>query len=238
MSLVVKRLTEGVAVYFIPLFFQFTRGDSAVAAAVRLLPFILVMAFITLAQGALLSHPSGKYGMYMPWFLVGGCLAVAGGVLMYLVDRTTTEAWVYGASSLTGAGVGMFTQAGFSIAQASVPDEQHAMAAAFVALGQTAGITISLAIANAVFLNRAEGMLQRILPPSIGDEQIEAAVAGVGGDFVKKLSPELQLRVLDAIVEAMSRPYILVIVAGALVAMLSLIMKRERLFLAATAPGA
>jgi hypothetical protein len=225
-------------VYFIPLFFQFTRGDGPVEAAVRLLPLIIVMVVVTLVQGALLSHPSGKFGLYMPWFTVGGSLALVGAVLMYLVDSNTSDNWVYGASALVGAGTGMFGQAGFSIAQASVPEEKASVAAAFIALGQTGGITISLAIANALFINNAEDSLAAILPPSVTKEQIQAAIAGVGTGFFKELPPQMQVEVLDAIVDAISRPYILLITAGALVLTLSLVMKRERLFIAGAVPGA
>lgn len=94
--------------FFIPLFFQFTRGDSPIEAAVRLLPFILVMVVVTLTQGAVLS----RAGFYMPWFLVGGLLATAGGALMFTIDADTSTARVYGYSVLVGAGVGMFSQSG------------------------------------------------------------------------------------------------------------------------------
>ena len=225
-------------VYFIPLFFQFARDDSPVDAAVRLLPFILVMIFVTLVQGALFSHPSGRFGLYMPWFALGGALAITGGTLMYLVETTTSQTWIYGSSALLAAGVGTFTQAGFAITQASVPHSLAAVAAAFIALAQAGGGTIALAIANAVFVNNAQDRLVGVLPSSVTDGQVEAAIAGVGGDFVKLLPPQAQAAVLDAIVQALRKPYILTIVAGGVVLASSLLMKRERLFLAAHAPGA
>lgn len=44
-----------VPLYYIPLYFQFVRGDTAVKAAVRLLPFILLLVCTTnMASGALL----------------------------------------------------------------------------------------------------------------------------------------------------------------------------------------
>jgi hypothetical protein len=225
-----------VPVYFIPLLFQFTRGDSAIDAAVRLLPFIFCMVFACIFQGGLLSLPSGKFGLYMPWFTVGGCCVIAGGVLMYLVDSNTSQAWIYGSSSLLGIGVGMHAQSGFAIAQASVPESAASVAAAFIAVGQTAGINIALAISNAIFINTAENKLEQILP-FVSKDQIQLAIAGVGTELVKQLPAQLQAEVVDVIVDATRRPYILVITAGALVLVLSLVMKRERLFLAPTAMG-
>jgi hypothetical protein len=43
-----------VPLYFIPLYFQFVHGDSAIKAAVRLLPFVLVFVTTSLLSGALL----------------------------------------------------------------------------------------------------------------------------------------------------------------------------------------
>ncbi|KAH0438209.1 hypothetical protein CcaCcLH18_03476 [Colletotrichum camelliae] len=225
-----------VPVYFIPVFFQFTRGDSAIDAAVRLLPFIILAVFVTLLQGGVLSHPSG--GLYFPWFTVGGAIVVAASALMYVVEPSTSTAWVYGASAMLGAGVGTFTQAGFSIAQASVPEDKAAVASSMMALAQTSGINIALAVGNAVFLNRAEKRLTEILPDTVPEEQIQLAIAGVGGDFVQTLPPDMQAEILDAIVEALNLPYILVIVAGAVVLVSSLLCKRERLFMKPAGGGA
>ncbi|KAJ0287319.1 hypothetical protein COL940_002529 [Colletotrichum noveboracense] len=225
-----------VPVYFIPVFFQFTRGDSAIDAAVRLLPFIILAVFVTLLQGGVLSHPSG--GLYFPWFTVGGAIVVAASSLMYVVKPSTSTAWVYGASAMLGAGVGTFTQAGFSIAQASVPEDMAAVASSMMALAQTSGINIALAVGNAVFLNRAEKRLTEILPDTVPEEQIQLAIAGVGGDFVQTLPPDIQAEILDAIVEALNLPYTLVIVAGAVVLVSSLLCKRERLFMKPAGGGA
>ncbi|KAK1976355.1 major facilitator superfamily domain-containing protein [Colletotrichum cereale] len=227
-----------IPVYFIPIFFQFTRGDSAIDAAVRLLPFILVMVVVTLAQGGMLSHPSGRFGLYMPWFAVGGAITVAAATLMYVVETDTSTSWVYGASAMLGAGVGTYTQAGFSISQASVPEHMAAVAASLMALAQTSGINIALAVSNAVFLNRAETRLAEILPDNVTEDQIHLAIAGVGADFVTTLPPQMQQEVLEAIVEALNLPYILVITAGSLVLVCSVLMKRERLFMKVAVGGA
>lgn len=217
-----------VPLYMIPLFFQFTRGDSALDAAVRLLPYICVMVFACIVNGAILS----MYGLYMPWYLVGGIFDVIGAALMYTVDANTSTSAVYGYTSLIGLGTGMFVQASFSVAQGLVSPEDIPSAVGYITCGQVTGITIALAVANAVFLNKAEAGISVLLPNTPVD-QIQAAIAGVGSDFVKSLSPEMQTAVVDEIVTAMSKTYIGVIAAGALVVVMSLFMKRERIFLSA-----
>ncbi|KAK0381337.1 hypothetical protein CLIM01_01306 [Colletotrichum limetticola] len=222
-----------VPVYFVLIFFQFTRGDSAIDAAVRLLPFILVMVTMTLTQGGMLSQPSGKFGLYMPWFTVGGIISVVASTLMYVVKTDTSTTWIYGTSAMLGAGVGTSTQAGFPIALASLPAPKAAVASSLIALAQTSGINIALAVNNAVFLNRTEKRSTAILPDAVIEDQVQAAIAGVGTNFAKTLPPRMQQEVLEAIVEALNLPYILVITAWALVLVCRVLMKRERLFMTA-----
>jgi len=94
------------------------------------------------------------------------------------------------------------------------------------------GVTIALAIANSVFLNKAQTSIEAILP-SVPLADIQAAIGGAGSTFVKSLPETVQFEVLQAIVDAMSKTYVLIVTAGALVFVLSFAMKRERLFMAA-----
>ena len=216
-----------VPIYMIPIFFQFTRSDSALEAGVRLLPFILLMIFAVIGNGAILS----AYGYYMPWYTMGGLLVLTGGALMYTVDQNTSISRVYGYSVILGFGNGLFAQASFSVAQAIVEPHLIASAVGFITCAQISGVTIALAIANSVFLNKSQTSIQAILP-NVPIKEIQAAIAGAGSDFVKSLSATVREEVLTAIVSAMSKTYILVITAGTLAALLSLAMKRERLFMA------
>ena len=222
-----------VPIYMIPIFFQFTRGDGALDAGVRLLPFIAVMVVTIFANGALLS----KFGYYMPWYTSGGLLAVAGSALMYTVDKSTSTSRIYGYTVILGCGVGLWLQASFSVAQAVVDPSLVASAVGFITLAQFAGITITLAIANTVFLNSSQTRILQILP-NVPLEEIEIAMQGAGSSFVRNLSPDVRGQVLDAIVDSIAKTYILVITAGALVVVLSLLMKRERLFSSAPVAAA
>ncbi len=214
-----------VPIYMIPIFFQFTRNDTALDAGVRLLPFIVVMVFFVFANGGLMA----KLGYYMPWYLVGAIFIVIGSALMYTVDQNTSTSRVYGYTVILGAGVGMFLQASFSVTQAVVSPENIASAIGFITLAQFAGITIVLAIANAVLLNHSQDKIQEILP-NVPLAEIQAAILGARSGLVQSLSPELKTRVIDAIVSTIDTTYILCIAGGALVAVMSLTMRHEKLF--------
>ncbi|TGO10818.1 hypothetical protein BTUL_0125g00320 [Botrytis tulipae] len=223
-----------IPIYMIPIFFQFTRNDSALEAGVRLLPFIILMIFAIISNGAILS----AYGYYMPWYTVGGVFVLIGGALMFAdVTPETSIAKIYGFTILIGFGVGLFAQASFSVAQAVVAEELVSSAVGFITCAQVGGVTIALAIANSVFLNGSQEKIQAILP-DLPAAEIQQAIAGAGSEFVKNLTEIQQKEVIQAIVESMSKTYAMIITAGALTVVLSLLMKREKLFMSAAMGGA
>jgi MFS family permease len=67
-----------IPIFYIPVYFQFSRNDTALEAAVRLLPLIMVLSATILANGYLM----GKLGYYFPWYCLGSALALAGNVLL------------------------------------------------------------------------------------------------------------------------------------------------------------
>ena len=66
-----------IPIYYVPLYFQFSRGDDAIKAAVRLLPLIVVLSAAILANGHLMSRLS----YFQPWYIFGSVLTLIGGVL-------------------------------------------------------------------------------------------------------------------------------------------------------------
>lgn len=66
------------AAYYIPLYFQFAKGDSAIQAGVRLLPYIAMTATFSLLNGNFM----GRLGYYMPWYIFSGLTITVGSALM------------------------------------------------------------------------------------------------------------------------------------------------------------
>lgn len=212
-----------VPIYFLPLFFQFARNDSAVEAGVRLLPLVCLLVFAVILNGALMS----KYGYYMPWYLAGGCLGLIGSALMYTVKLDTSTSKIYGYTVLLGLGGGMYAQAGFSIAQVKVQPHETPLAIGFISLAQIGGSTIALAIANSVFLNQATNGILAILPNE-PRSVVQGAVSGAGSTFFQTLDPSVKTAVLGAVTHAISRIYILAITGAALSIVLAVFMSREK----------
>jgi len=67
-----------MSTYWIPIYFQFAKGDTAIHTALRLLPFILTLIATMPLSGHLLS----QYGWYKPWFVGGNTLVLITAILM------------------------------------------------------------------------------------------------------------------------------------------------------------
>ncbi|CAD6593992.1 MAG: hypothetical protein ASARMPREDX12_007894 [Alectoria sarmentosa] len=210
-----------IAIYFIPLYFQFVQSDQALRSGVRLLPYIIPLVFATLLNGALME----KLKYYLPWFLTGGLLIIVSNVMLFHISLTTSTAYIYAALVFGGLGTGLFINAPFAIAQWLVPPEEIALAVGFITCAQVAGVTISLAMANAVFLNLAENAITDLLP-GVAKADVQAAITGAGGAFLRTLDPGMQRRVLEATVVAIQRVFVLGITAGVMVVVLALGMSR------------
>ena len=194
-----------IPIYFIPLLFQFVRSDSALEAGVRLMPYVVFLVFMCVANGAVMSAT----GYYFPWYLGSGIFTVIGSALMYTVDDMSSTARIYGYSILLGLGSGGFVQASFSVAQAKVAPEMIPVAIGFITAAQLGGASIALAIANSVFLSQSRSAIAALLP-NVPTAQIQAAISGAGSDLLKSLTEDMREKVLHAIVHAMSKVYIMV----------------------------
>jgi len=216
--------TVFLAIYYIPIYFQFTRGDTALHSAVRLLPVVFTLVFGCVGGGILLAH----VGYYSPFYIVGAALGLIGASLLHTVGLTTPAANLYGYSILVGLGAGMYCQAAFSIVPTKVPAEQLGQATGFIAFGQLIGPTIALSIAGTVLINTASSGLQQLLPDT-PIETIKNAISGTAGDFLNSLDPTTKTAALNVIVDSISQVYILGITAMALAFVLSIFLRHEKI---------
>ena len=215
-----------IPVYFLSLFFQFGKGDTAMEAAIKLLPFIFMSVFFVLLNGGVM----GKEGHYAPWYLVASPIIIAAAALMYTVDENTSTAAVYGYSALMGIGAGCLIQVCFVVAQAVVPRVEMPMSVAFISFAQTTGIALTLTITNTIFLNLAQRYISSAIPTATPGE-VKAAMSGVGGPFLASLTLEQQGAVVHAIVKAISKCYLVLLALASCEFIASWFLKWERVFL-------
>jgi len=179
-----------------------------------------------------------KFGYYMPWYVISGITSVTGGALMYTVDANTKPGTVYGFSILIAIGAGTALQAAYSVAAAKVEPKLVPSAIGFINMAQLGGTTIALTIAGQVFQSFAFKNVKVALSGlGFTDRDVHAAIAGAQSDLLANVSAEVRMQVLDGIVKAVDKVYLLIVDGGALTLVCSVFLKREKLFLAVVAEG-
>ncbi len=217
-----------VTIYFVPLYFQFVRHDKSLTAGIRLLPYIVPLVVFTMLNGVFM----GKWGYYMPWFLVGGLLMLASNVMLYNISISTNAGYIFGAEVLGGIGTGLFVNAPFSVSQWLVAPMEIPSAIGFIMCARVGGIALALAMANTIFLNVSQNEIHRLIPAA-SKAEVQAAISGVGSTLLDNATPEVRAQVVVAIVNALRKGFTLGIAAGALAVALSFFMKREKVSLKA-----
>ncbi|KAL8949410.1 MAG: hypothetical protein Q9222_004479 [Ikaeria aurantiellina] len=218
-----------IPIYFIPLYFQFVHGDSALTAGVRMLPFIFAAVVGAMLNGALFA----KVNIYMPWFIVAGILTTIGGGLLSTLSLSTNFARIYGFSVIVGIGAGIVVQAPYAVAQAKNRVEDTPSVTAFISCGQMAGVALSISIGTSVLLNQSTGKIAAILP-DVPRATVQASIAGAGASFLDTVSEEQMTRVLAAVAETLGNIFYMVVAAGATAVVLAAFMKRERMLVPGT----
>ncbi|CAD0081768.1 unnamed protein product [Aureobasidium vineae] len=224
----------GLGVYYIPIFFQFTKGDSPIKAAVRLLPYICVFVTAVMLSGGLLP----VLGRYQPFYIVSGVLLVFGGALMHTVHLDTSTTSIYGYEVLMALGAGTSMQVAYSVAVAIADKIDTLNAVGFINVAQIGSLSIGLSIAGCLYQNLGFDNIKSALSAyNFSDTEIRAALGGAHSAILASGDLALQRLVLEAIAATLRDIWILTIVAGAVALVSGLLMKREKLNLEMTAGG-
>jgi len=225
-----------VVVYYIPLFFQFVRGDEALMAAVRLLPFVVIGVTVNLVSGTLLH----LIKLYMVLYAVASVfIIVGGGPLMVYLDPSSSAGTIYGLSILVAVGTGLSMVTGYTVATLTLKPEHVGPGLKMQNVAQIGGQVIALAVAGQIYQSTAiKGLRTALAGNDFSEEQIRGAVAGSQSALLSELSGELRERAIEAITRAMQMTFVIIPVAGAVMLIAALFMKREKLFGKAIAVGA
>ncbi|KAI1050268.1 hypothetical protein LB506_001924 [Fusarium annulatum] len=197
--------------YFVPLYFQFIKGDGALEAGVRLLSLIMFMVAVSMLNGFLMP----KYGLIPVWYIGGSAFALIGSALMYTIDETTSNGKVYGYNVLVGAGAGCYIVAGFAIMQSLVPTSEIANAVGAMTISQDLGMVLFLAISGSLFHNVAVDKVGNALPTA-SQTEIGNLIAGTSSVVFKALSEEEKAVVIPEIASAMKSIWAFFMAAAAL----------------------
>jgi MFS family permease len=158
-------------VYYLPIWFQAIKGDSAVDSGIHLLPQVISLVVASILVGLLTS----RVGYYTPFLIFGICITAVGvGLLTTLQIDSTVGEWV-GYQILYGVGFGACIQAPNMAAQTVLPRNEVSIGASLMLFAQTLFGAIFVSVGQ----NVLDGELSRRLAgiTSITPQQIEDAGA-------------------------------------------------------------
>ncbi|PVH86320.1 MFS transporter [Cadophora sp. DSE1049] len=219
-------LSSGIVLaltYYIPIFFQFVRGDGPLDAGIRLLPLIISMVVITMINAFVMP----RFSLVSPWYIIGSSLVLIGSALMYTIDEQTPNANIYGYTILIGAGAGAYIVCGFTIHQSLVPASEISNAVSAMTIAQTIGLVTFLSISGTVYQNIAIKKLSLVLR-SFSKDEILDLTTGTSSAAYEALSVEEQEVVIPQIMVAMSNVWMFFLVAAALSFVLSFVLTKTR----------
>lgn len=202
--------------YYLPLFFQASRGTSATKSGTDILPFMLSIVFAAGLSGGIVSA-TGRYWYFL---VFAPSLICVGGGLLYTINEHSSFARLAGYQIILGLGIGCVLQNTIISVQADCEDEkQIPPKTAIVTFGQLIGATIGIAIASSIFGNRLASALHEFAPTAPFD-LVRNSV-----ESIKTLDPELQDGVKHAYVLALNRVYVITVAAGGFASLCALLIR-------------
>ncbi|KAL4735676.1 major facilitator superfamily domain-containing protein [Aspergillus similis] len=177
-------LTLAIA-YYVPIYFQAVRDDSALMSGVNFLPYILGQLVAAVIAGVLI----GRLGYYLPFAIIGAILIAVGSGLFSMISPTTpTVAWA-AYQVILGLGRGASTQPTLLAVQNGVAPDDLSTAMAILTFSQTFGGSVFLAVASVIFSEGLKSQIPRYAPGVDPQQVIAAGATGfrdiVGGEDLK-----------------------------------------------------
>jgi EmrB/QacA subfamily drug resistance transporter len=180
--------------FFMPLYFQIVRQESATSSGLELLPLIVGLLIASIGSGFLVS----KWGQYRPFIWVGLALSTVGTGLLSLLNVNSGRGMEIGFLFIIGCGIGFSMQTSVLAIQSSVATKDIAVATAIATFFRTVGSVFGVAIAGTVFNNGVKNNMAPLIAahPSIASVITDSYLAPSFG-------AELEAQILSAYMMAL-----------------------------------
>ena len=206
--------------YILPFYFQAVKGTTARASGLDILPYGITITVATLVSGSLITYS----GYHIPWMWAGSAVFSVGSGLLHTLTRSSPVGEWFGYQVVGGIGYGVTVQIPYFAIQVVLGQGDIPPASALIALCNSLGGAVGLAISQNIFQNSLRDGLGEIRGL---DEQ---AVVASGGVALQDIVPgEFLGRVRDAFGGAIAEAYWLPIACAAAAFVVSLAMEWRRI---------
>lgn len=205
-------------IFYIPIYFEAVRGESATSAGLELLPLVLSVVVFSILGGLTATFT----GYFMPLVPTGAAIASVGIGLIYTWTEFTSHPKQIGYQIIAGAGLGLMIQMGIVAIQATVEKKDIAQSTALATFAQTAGGVIGLAIQGSVFNNKLISNVLKYAPSA-------PASAAADATQITHLPDAIRAGVLHAYVLSLSDVYLVALPCICLAVFAGLFIKHENI---------
>ncbi|ORX55145.1 MFS general substrate transporter [Hesseltinella vesiculosa] len=181
-------------VYYLPVYFQVVRNDSAMWSGIRLIPMQMLICVFSSGAGFTIS----KTQKYRPMIWVGMAVLTLHSGLISLFDINTSFSEIYGLTVIGGCGMGLIFSSTIIGLQASVSPKDISVVTGLGNFSRLLGGAVGVAIASNVY----NSQLTKNLPNAVPLEFVEPIL--MSNLFVHNgLPPQYLESVLNVIVGAL-----------------------------------
>ncbi|ORX88949.1 MFS general substrate transporter [Basidiobolus meristosporus CBS 931.73] len=192
-------------IYYIPLYFQIVRGDSATTSGLEMLPMMLATSILSIISGIVVS----KTGIVVVWCWIGSALMTVGTGLLILWDATTGRGEQIGFLILVGVGAGCCIQTLLFSGQSAVTPRDMGVVTALSTFFRSTGGVLGIAIFGALFNNKVTAGLEKL------DLHISIEEAKNDFRFIRTLPPAMQQTVTGVYVHALQTIFTVAVATAA-----------------------
>ncbi|KAF8176416.1 transporter [Mycena galopus ATCC 62051] len=148
--------------YYIPIFYQAVRHETATKSGIALLPFMLGVVITIISCGQIV----GVFGYYWPFLVAAPCFLAVGSGLLYTISTTSSSASIIGFQILAGMGTGMGMQNSLLAIQVEFKDSPRLLgqATSMGSFAQFFGGAVGLGVAEPVFASELSKYLLKYAP--------------------------------------------------------------------------
>ncbi|KAI7907864.1 major facilitator superfamily domain-containing protein [Cokeromyces recurvatus] len=148
------------AIYYLPVYFQVVRHDSAMWSGIRLIPMQMVICVLSTFVGFFIS----KTGIYKPLISIGMALLTIWIGLISLFDHDTPWSRVYGITIIGSGGLGCLFSSTIIALQASVEKKDIAVVTGLGNFSRILGGALGIAISSTVLNTQLTDELPKVIP--------------------------------------------------------------------------
>ncbi|ESZ95339.1 DHA14-like major facilitator [Sclerotinia borealis F-4128] len=195
-------------IYYLPLWFQAVKGDSAVKSGISNIPMVLTLVIVSIISGIGVT----TIGYYAPLMIISSVLASIGiGLLTTFKPDTNHSAWI-GYQCLAGIGIGFGMQQPLIAVQTILNISQVPTGTSVIIFCQTLGGALFVSIGQNVFTNKLSQNLAHYVP-----DLNPAVVLSTGATSIQQnIDPEFLAGVTISYNDALTQSFLVAAVMAAL----------------------